>query len=396
MDQLDGIAALPDQKIKADQYRAVLQTVLAKQQAADCKGFVDHLLSDAVPLVVSRQLLSNFAQEVSSLPPELHKEVARYALERVQPRVVSYEEQVTTMREGLADCYEAEDNWAEAAKTLAMIDLDSGMRVVDAEYKLSKNVKIAMLFLEDEDPVNAELYIKKASSLLTSTKNEELELMYKTCYARILDSKRRFIQAATQFYELSQTGQREVAGKQVSEDELQEALTAAVTCCILAAAGPQRSRVLANLYKDERTRALPVFPFLERVYLEHILRRDQVEAFAETLKPHQRAVTADGTTVLDKAVIDHNLAAASKLYNNIYFTELGQLLGCSEEQAEATASQMVMEDRLQASIDQVIGLVSFNSSSEQLLQWDAQIQSICGQLNGMIDKMANKGIKIEA
>ena len=44
------------------------------------------------------------------------------------------------------------------------------MRVVDAEYKLSKNVKIAMLFLEDEDPVNAELYIKKASSLLTSTK----------------------------------------------------------------------------------------------------------------------------------------------------------------------------------------------------------------------------------
>ena len=45
--------------------------------------------------------------------------------------------------------------------------------------------------------------------------NEELELMYKTCYARILDSKRRFIQAATQFYELSQTGQRKVAGKQV-------------------------------------------------------------------------------------------------------------------------------------------------------------------------------------
>ena len=30
------------------------------------------------------------------------------------------------MREGLADCYEAEENWAEAAKTLAMIDLDSG------------------------------------------------------------------------------------------------------------------------------------------------------------------------------------------------------------------------------------------------------------------------------
>lgn len=63
---------------------------------------------------------------------------------------------------------------------------------------------------------------------------------------------------------------------QVSEQELVQALEAAVTCCILAAAGPQRSRVLANLYKDERTRSLPVFPFLEKVYLERILRREEV------------------------------------------------------------------------------------------------------------------------
>ena len=42
MDQLNAIAALPDQKIKAEQYRAVLQTVLAQQQAAECKAFVDH------------------------------------------------------------------------------------------------------------------------------------------------------------------------------------------------------------------------------------------------------------------------------------------------------------------------------------------------------------------
>ena len=32
-----------------------------------------------------------------------------------------------------------------------------GVRNVDNQYKLSKNVKIAMLYLEDEDPVNAEV-----------------------------------------------------------------------------------------------------------------------------------------------------------------------------------------------------------------------------------------------
>jgi len=71
-----------------------------------------------------------------------------------------------------------------------------------------------------------------------------------------------------------------------------------------------------------------------------------VDSFAEQLRPHQCAITTDGSTVLERAVIEHNLAAASKLYNNIYFSELGQLLGCTPEKAESTASKMVMEDRL--------------------------------------------------
>ena len=76
----------------------------------------------------------------------------------------------------------------------------------------------------------------------------------------------------------------------------------------------------------------------------------QVDSFAEQLRPHQCAITTDGSTVLDRAVIEHNLAAASKLYNNIYFTELGQLLGCTPEKAESTASKMVMEDRLKVQL----------------------------------------------
>jgi COP9 signalosome complex subunit 4 len=33
-----------------------------------------------------------------------------------------------------------------------------------------------------------------------------------------------------------------------------------------------------------------------------------------------------GSTILDRAVIEHNLLSASKLYNNISFPELGSLL----------------------------------------------------------------------
>jgi COP9 signalosome complex subunit 4 len=48
------------------------------------------------------------------------------ALDSLQPRVVSYEEQVTAIREQLAELLEEEEDWAKAAKVLAGIDLDSG------------------------------------------------------------------------------------------------------------------------------------------------------------------------------------------------------------------------------------------------------------------------------
>lgn len=72
-----------------------------------------------------------------------------------------------------------------------------------------------------------------------------------------------------------------------------------------------------------------------------------MEAFAEGLRPHQKAVTPDGSTVLERAVVEHNLAAASRLYLNIYFAELGQLLGVPPASAETIAARMIAEERLQ-------------------------------------------------
>lgn len=72
----------------------------------------------------------------------------------------------------------------------------------------------------------------------------------------------------------------------------------------------------------------------------------QVAAFSGMLREHQKARTADGTTVLEKSVIEHNLAAASKLYMNIATGELATLLGTSAPRAEEIASRMIGEGRL--------------------------------------------------
>ena len=74
------------------------------------------------------------------------------------------------LREGLAKLYQEEQLWSRAAQMLAGIDLDSGIRVLSDEYKLQKCVQIATLYLEDDDALNADMFIKKASFLLAACK----------------------------------------------------------------------------------------------------------------------------------------------------------------------------------------------------------------------------------
>lgn len=393
---LAAAAAIADQRQKIEQYKLVLASILSSSPAeiANAKRFIDHMVSDDVPLVVSRQLLQTFAQELGRLEPDSQKEIAHYALTQIQPRVVSFEEQVLVIREKLAELYESEHEWSKAAQMLSGIDLDSGIRMLDDTYKLSKCVQIARLYLEDDDAYDAEAFINKASFLVSNSQHEVLNLQYKVCYARILDLKRKFLEAALRYYDISQIEKRQIGDEEIDEDALEQALSAAVTCTILAAAGPQRSRVLATLYKDERCSKLKIYPILQKVYLERILRKPEIDAFAEELKPHQKASLPDKFTVLDRAMIEHNLLSASKLYTNISFEELGTLLGIAPQEAERIAARMIYEDRMRGSIDQVDAVIHFEDDTEELQRWDQQISGLCQALNDILDGMSSKGISI--
>ncbi|XP_048572171.1 COP9 signalosome complex subunit 4 [Triticum urartu] len=393
---LASAAAIADQRQKIEQYRHILASVISSSppDIPQAKRFLNHMVSDEVPLVVSRQLLQTFAQELGKLEPDSQKEVAHYALTQIQPRVVSFEEQVVVIREKLAELYESEQQWSSAAQMLSGIDLDSGIRMLDDTNKLSKCVQIARLYLEDDDAVNAEAFINKASFLVTNSNQEVLNLQYKVCYARILDLKRKFLEAALRYYGISQIEQRQIGDEEIDENALEQALSAAVTCTILAGAGPQRSRVLATLYKDERCLKLKIYPILQKVFLERILRKPEIDAFAEELKPHQKALLPDKSTVLDRAMIEHNLLSASKLYTNISFEELGTLLGIDPRKAEKIACRMICEDRMRGSIDQVEAVIHFEDDTEGLQQWDQQIAGLCQALNDILDSMSSKGIAI--
>lgn len=228
-------------------------------------------------------------------------------------------------------------------------------RQYSVDYKLETYLKIARLYLEDEDAAMAEAFINRASMLQTETKNENLQILYKVCYARVLDYRRKFIEAAQRYNELSYRSE-------VDEEERLVALKKALICTVLASAGQQRSRMLATLFKDERCQQLPMFNILSKMYMDRIIKRTELQEFEALLMDHQKAKTADGSSILDRAVFEHNLLSASKLYNNITFDELGALLEILPKKAERIASQMITEGRMNGYIDQIDGIIHFEGS----------------------------------
>lgn len=94
----------------------------------------------------------------------------------------------------------------------------------------------------------------------------------------------KFIEAAQRYNELSY---RSI----VDENERMTALKKALICTVLASAGQQRSRMLATLFKDERCQHLPAYSILEKMYLDRIIRRSELQEFEALLQLHQKAST---------------------------------------------------------------------------------------------------------
>ncbi|KYN34542.1 COP9 signalosome complex subunit 4 [Trachymyrmex septentrionalis] len=368
-------------KDQAEKYRATLDSILLSsgEELVDAlKTFIEAIVNENVSLVISRQVLTDVSSRLLFLPDEISKAVSHYTLDKVQPRVISFEEQVASIRQHLADIYERNQNWREAANVLVGIPLETGQKQYTVDYKLETYLKIARLYLEDDDPVQAEAFINRASLLQAESKNEQLQIYYKVCYARVLDYRRKFIEAAQ------------------SIGFCRQVINQHCTCFILWTVvhinlftGQQRSRMLATLFKDERCQQLPAYSILEKMYLDRIIRRSELQEFEALLQPHQKACTIDGlgSTILDRAVIEHNLLSASKLYNNISFEELGALLDIPPTKAEKIASQMITEGRMNGYIDQIDSIVHFETR-ETLPTWDKQIQSLCYQVNQIIEKIA--------
>lgn len=142
-------------KEQTDKYRAIFDQILLQQREAQIDllkifiesskskiikkyllvnitlfqlFFLSTVVNDQVSLVISRQILTDICTHLTKLPDADSQIIAHFLLDRVQIRVISFEEQVAVIRQHLAGIYERQEQWREAANVLGLIPLETGQR----------------------------------------------------------------------------------------------------------------------------------------------------------------------------------------------------------------------------------------------------------------------------
>ena len=366
-------------------YHGVIDEIFTNKDQNAAEQLLEHILQDSFAPVVSREIMNYFAKSFDKLGNDDVLEIGNTTLEMIASKSMMDEEDAI-IRNEVASVYRARKMYADAAKCLTKIKLENTIRNVSLQEKADVLVSIAENWFSEDDAVNAEIFINKATHVILDVEDEDINNRYRYCKAKVFDAKRKFVFASQAYYELSSQ-----EGDKISEEDKLELLKNSITCAILAPVGTYKSRILTTLTKDERSKNCPNFEMLEKMFNEKVISKKLAESFDETLEEHQKATGSDGNTPLDTAVLEHNISVVSNIYTTISFEGLGTFLGISKTNAEKLISKMVTEGRITAMLDQRNEIIEFaKNEREKLSIWNEQIGVLCTDVNTVLSKILSE------
>lgn len=145
---------------------------------SEMKALVDHLLSPQVSTLVSRSVFAHLGQSLLERLPRQGKyacseeqlqalqDVAEYALEQGGSHTQAFEEADASVREFLFEHLKAQGCYRSAASVLAGMNMDASTRPLSEDAKADTYVKIAETFLVEDQAVEAEAFVNRASGLM--------------------------------------------------------------------------------------------------------------------------------------------------------------------------------------------------------------------------------------
>lgn len=213
---------------RIDAYSALLEDALEERDVQGAlhtyvqNAVLDRVNSTGAGAIVGRQCLVLLGERMRAAHADTHHPLASTPLFITMLHDVLdatdasalWADELAELRWMLADAYESQERWADAARALQGIAMDTNRRNKSDAYWLRLNVRLLRLWLQAEDSARAELYWKRASALVhtmpsaargdaVSHQDAELLLQFRQGQAELYDRQHRFMEAAKRYHELS-------------------------------------------------------------------------------------------------------------------------------------------------------------------------------------------------
>ncbi|KAJ2812399.1 hypothetical protein GGI24_006679, partial [Coemansia furcata] len=240
------LAALSNGSSSAEQQEAHLKQLLV--------DIVDASIVDQVGLATSTAVLQELVCLVErpehGLTTSAQQGILQHVLSKIQQRQMAYDGVITGTRKALAKSLAAEEKWEEAARQLQSIRFEQSQGAPNIGTVFPVYIWTTQLFLQAENLEQAVLSLNRAAAHITQVSDVEQIMQYRFVQARVLNLTHKYIEAAIVYHNIFQTNTRDTAGQL-------EVLGQAINCAVLAAASPQKMRVLSGLHREKLAPTLP-------------------------------------------------------------------------------------------------------------------------------------------
>ena len=171
--QLQQISSKPNSEQPAA-YQSLIDATASSQDAAGMRTILERLLSDAVPQAASRAAAAHFAQAIQAkMTSDATTDLLTWSLEQIKRQAQSFEACDATLRQALFSRLVDAGDYREAALVLGGTNVENSARQYSAAEKATLYVTVAETFLEEDESVDAEAYVSRASGLMRDVSASE-------------------------------------------------------------------------------------------------------------------------------------------------------------------------------------------------------------------------------
>ncbi|CAM9021485.1 unnamed protein product [Wickerhamomyces anomalus] len=359
-------------------------------QASDDQEATVHLINALVKqqTLPVKQILVKYIDSIESTFPQdakikLYEEMISIFS---PPTAIVYLPLMKTIL-NLTSIYESHDQYSKALDTLKTLQIDSLVQDFEdllsfQKFKVEVNTRIAKDSLKIDDFENAEAYISRISPILSELESNGVDDLILNTYKISVETMvkvGKWSDAATKLLILDK--------EQFDIPTLKYA--------ILSQHDSLKARLLNNIVESshilQNVLDTPLSIIFEKMYDQRIIYYDDfLQVLEYYLETNDLGLSKDYISqALSKALVENNLIAASKIYDNCSVKNFAEILQLDEAYVEEIAANMIRDQRLDALIDDINIVIEFNSQKRSpLKEWHGHMIESCTILDKIVDKIS--------